>query len=319
MKIVYNWTGTAAVINSLTSGLIYTLGSLLQKQINIDTNLFLLSFGGFGICLGFLFTCFCVSYIEWAAFSRLEFFKSSFNGCIFAGGYCYFYFLAMDHISLGDTVSVTSCSCFIFSVALENFCLRSKPSLLTCVSGLLGCVGLILISQPDILMRPSSETIMGEYTWGVIYSALCGLSGAIYYIILQTMKNIPVVVHSIGYFSGCIVYAIPTLKVSLILLPCKLSLRLLIMVSLYLFIGSVFAAVAGAQRTLPSAALMLKLISILSGYILQFLFLSEPISFFSASGALCICACIVTQSLGLMFKFDSRTRVQTDIMPSLAA
>ena len=77
-----------------------------------------------------------------------------------------------------------------------------------------------------------------------------------------------------------------------------------------LTVGSVFAAVAGAQKTLPSAALMLKLVSILLGYILQLLFLSEPISFFSALGALCICACIVTQSLGLIFRVDTRTHIQ---------
>ena len=57
MKVAYNLNGASAVINSLTSGIIYTVGSLLQKQINIDTSLYLLSMGSFGICLAFLFTC----------------------------------------------------------------------------------------------------------------------------------------------------------------------------------------------------------------------------------------------------------------------
>ncbi|XP_063716255.1 uncharacterized protein LOC134843871 [Symsagittifera roscoffensis] len=219
-------------------------------------------------------------------------------GAVFCGAYTHFYFYSLNYITMGDAFTVSLAIHFVCNIILESIVLKEMPHVLTLISGLLGLIGLVLICQPESLLQLQFDL---KYTTGVGFGVLSGVSGTIYYCGLQKFKNVPGSITQLSYFVGPVLYcSYDMIKNHMQLSICASNLRLFALCGCFMYVFGGMASVQGSQLSLPSIATLLKLLTIILGYILQIIFLSETLSLFSTIGACLIFTSILLQSFLLI-------------------
>ncbi|XP_075252549.1 uncharacterized protein LOC142344626 [Convolutriloba macropyga] len=219
-------------------------------------------------------------------------------GLIFCGAYTHFYFYSLNYITMGDAFTVSLAIHFVCNIILESIALKELPHFLTLISGLLGLIGLVLICQPENLLNFQFDA---NYSTGVMFGVFSGVSGTIYYCGLQKYKNVPGLISQLSYFVGPILYCSYDMGVNEFQLSvCGVRLRIFALCGCFMYVFGGMASVQGSQLSLPSIATLLKLFTIILGYILQIIFLSETLSIFSTIGACLIFTSILLQSFLLI-------------------
>ena len=141
-----------------------------------------------------------------------------------------------------------------------------------------------------------------RYIFGVTLTSLSGLCGALLYINMKKASSLPYSLLLCLYFPGAVLFSIPGfISVDFEICPINLEKRLIGMLGCVLYACVVYFFIMGSQLSLPSVSFVLKLFSIVTSYVLQFIFLPfESVSLYSLFGAISICASITLQTLVML-------------------
>ena len=232
-------------------------------------------------------------------FSVWDVLKAVGNGIVFNGCFWYFFFLTYDLLPYGDAMSIAYSTLFLGSILVEIVKMKKRPSWLTCLAGMFCMTGLVLFAQPNNLAK--NKHIGWKILLGVMYSILSGLSGAFFYLNLQSMKNCPVTVHWFAHSVGAL--TIPLCKfifLSRSLSQCGFSAKAVLISSCTVWPFMTLNSIVASQLSLPSISFLLRLITIVLSYVMQLLLLNESSSFCSLLGVTCISIGVIIQTGALV-------------------
>ena len=222
----------------------------------------------------------------------------SVNGLFFGGLFNFFYFTSLDYITLGDSTAVNIFSSFLSSLILEIFHLKHRPHYCTYVSGFFGLIGVLLIIQSETISTP---TFKPNHLLGVFFSMISGAFGAIFYINMQKFKKVPYSILLIGYFMGSAIFPLPEFfREGFSIASASIADRFNAILGYFLYVISVFFAIMGSQLSIPSAAFVIKMFSIVFCFLLQMFWLHETTSLTSLIGAVSIGVSIFVQAIAVV-------------------
>ena len=204
------------------------------------------------------------------------------NGILFNGSHCYFYYRGFVRLNYGD-FNVIYCSSIILNCVLLEFVqFRKKPSWTTCLSSAMCVLGIVLMAALPTANQKRQKFDFSQLD-GLISTFLSGTTCAIFFELVRPHDNIRLSFHwycfSLGYvifpFMEALCYG-P--EVSL----CPLSERVLIITVIGFWSCANYCLLFASQNSIPSVSFIIKMVAIVLSYILQLLFLDEPLTFFNA-------------------------------------
>ncbi|XP_063729110.1 uncharacterized protein LOC134856769 [Symsagittifera roscoffensis] len=228
-------------------------------------------------------------------YPRDKLFKVFLNGFFCAGLFNFLFFLSLDFMTVGDATAVNYFSAFGFCLILEIFCLKFVPHWCTVLSTLIGLAGLACISQSQ---TGDDFDFDLSYILGVVLSTLSGFFGALSFINMHKLTNIPVSLLVAASFTGCCIFPLPEMiNNKMELQSASIADRILAIFGYSLYVAVGFFGILGSRKSLPSLSFLIKLLSIVLCYILQVFWLQEDPMVLSIVGSCLICVSIVLQSL----------------------
>ena len=281
----------ASVGFNILSTVLFGFSTAVIKKSKLDGNTATLATGVMGVLIGLC------SYLfsNQPLISLRKVLKIGASGVCFGGLFNFFYFLSLEYITLGDSTAVNIFSSFLTSLILEIFYLKHRPHYCSYVSGIFGLVGVMLITQLEAL---STFSVNSNHLLGVFCTLFSGAFGAIFYINMQKFRQVPCSVLLIGYFLGSSIFPLPKFFRENFTIPsASIADRCMAISGYGMFVFAALCAIMGSQLSVPSAAFVIKMFSIVFCFLLQVFWLHETTSVTSLIGAVFIGASIFVQAV----------------------
>ena len=177
---------------------------------------------------------------------------------------------------------------------------RKKPSWITCLASFLCACGLFFLAT---LSETRNDHEMSNYTHieGFIFTLIAGCSSGIFFSIVRPYYEIPLIFHwycySLGYFLPPLIKTLFTgFEPSL----CQVFDRFLVIIISMFWCFANGCSLFASQTSIPSVSFVMRMLTIVISYILQLVFLDEPIILFTAGAVFVVFLGVSLQGVSIV-------------------
>ena len=225
----------------------------------------------------------------------VELIKILANGIINAGLYNYLYLLSLDYITMGDSAAVSYIVMFLTSILLEAVILKMVPRWTTLITTILGISGLVFFCFNETSFKHGLDV---NHIFGLSLTAVCGIFGALFFILLRNWPKIDNSLIVLSFSLGCIIWPIPIMVHKGVSFSCiTTSMRFLAIFGGSIYVLYAFLIIPASKLTTPSLSVLIQMSSIALCYLVQIVWVGKMPELFSVIGSILVCTSILLQSM----------------------